>query len=67
MTEMIESALLPVALAARMDEGQPARSAGVKKAPLELDDELVRRAVAAIAGSGDGVAVADEGHCVDGR
>jgi hypothetical protein len=61
VAEVIEAALLPVALAARVDEGQPVGTAGVQEAPLELEDELVRRAIAAIARGGDRVAVPDQG------
>ena len=64
---MIEAALLPVALATRMNEGQPAGGAGFQKAPLELEDELVRRAIAPIASGGDGVAVPNQGHRVRDR
>jgi hypothetical protein len=67
VTEMIQPALLPVALAARMNEGQPSGRAGVQKAPLELEDELVRRAIATIASGGDGVAVPNQGHRVRSR
>jgi hypothetical protein len=67
VTEMIEPALLPVALASRVNEGQPSGRAGVQKAPLELEDELVRRAIATIAGGGDGVAVPNQGHRIRDR
>ncbi len=64
MAEPVQAAVLHVALAAGEHQRQVARRAGFEKALLQRDEQLVRRAVAAVAGRRDDVAIVNDGDCV---
>jgi hypothetical protein len=62
VAEVVQAPSLPVPLAARVHEGEPAGSTRIEETTLEGVDELLRHPVAAVAGGGDGVPVANQGH-----
>ena len=58
--EVVQAALLHDPLAAGEDQREGARRPAGEEALLERDEELVRRAVAAVAGGSDGIAIVDD-------
>ena len=60
--EVVEAALLAVALPAGVDQRQPARRGGVDEAALEHHGQVLGEADADEARGGDGVAVGDQRH-----